>query len=299
MNIKTRETARLFKAAFVKWNEKDPFRESAVIAYYAIFALPGLLVLVITLGGYLFGNDAVTGQLHGQISAAMGNDTADQVQDMMQKAGGGTHSIWVRMLGIITILVGATGVFVQLQKSFNIIWEVKARPSKSGLWILVKARLFSFGLVLSIAFLLLVSLVITSLLAALGRWMVAYWPAYVMSLFQIANFLISLTIISILFALMFKILPDAKIKWRYVWVGAFLTGLLFEVGKFGLGLYFGKAEPGSRYGTAGSVILVLLWVSYSSMIVFYGAEFTKAFADHFHGTVVAGKNAVKDPGRES
>ena len=299
MNTKTRETARLFKAAFVKWNEKDPFRESAVIAYYAIFALPGLLVLVITLGGYLFGSDAVTGQLHGQISAAMGNDTADQVQDMMKKAGGGTHSIWVRMIGIITILVGATGVFVQLQKSFNIIWEVKARPSKSGLWILLKARLFSFGLVLSIAFLLLVSLVITALLAALSRWMVAYWPAYVMSLFQIANFLISLTIISILFALMFKILPDAKIKWRYVWVGAFLTGLLFEVGKFGLGLYFGKAEPGSRYGTAGSVILVLLWVSYSSMIVFYGAEFTKAFADHFHGTVAAGKNAVKDPGRES
>jgi membrane protein len=299
MNIKIRETARLFKAAFVKWNEKDPFRESAVIAYYAIFALPGLLVLVITLGGYLFGSDAVIGQLHGQISAAMGNDTADQVQDMMKKAGGSTHSIWVRMIGIVTILVGATGVFVQLQKSFNIIWEVKAQPSKSGLWILLKARLFSFGLVLSIAFLLLVSLVITSILAAISKWMVAYWPAYVMSLFQIANFLISLTIISILFALMFKILPDAKIKWRYVWVGAFLTGLLFEVGKFGLGLYFGKAEPGSRYGTAGSVILILLWVSYSSMIVFYGAEFTKAYADHFHGTVAAGKNAVKDPGRES
>lgn len=299
MNIKTRETVRLFKAAFVKWNEKDPFRESAVIAYYAIFALPGLLVLVITLGGYLFGSDAVIGQLHGQISAAMGNDTADQVQDMMKKAGGSTHSIWVRMIGIITILVGATGVFVQLQKSFNIIWEVKAQPSKSGLWILLKGRLFSFGLVLSIAFLLLVSLVITSILAAISKWMVAYWPAYVMSLFQIANFLISLSIISILFALMFKILPDAKIKWRYVWVGAFLTGLLFEVGKFGLGLYFGKAEPGSRYGTAGSVILILLWVSYSSMIVFYGAEFTKAYADHFHGTVAAGKNAVKDPGRES
>ena len=299
MNIKTKETARLFKAAFAKWNERDPFRESAVIAYYAIFALPGLLVLVITLGGYLFGSDAVIGQLHGQISAAMGNDTADQVQDMMKKAGGSTHSIWVRMIGIITILVGATGVFVQLQKSFNIIWEVKAQPSKSGIWILLKARLFSFGLVLTIAFLLLVSLVITSILAAISKWMVAYWPAYVMSLFQIANGLISLSIISVLFALMFKILPDAKIKWRYVWVGAFLTGLLFEVGKFGLGLYFGKAEPGSRYGTAGSVILILLWVSYSTMIVFYGAEFTKAYADHYHGTVAAGKNAVKDPGRKS
>jgi membrane protein len=298
MNKKLRESIRLFKDAFMKWNEKDPFRESAVIAYYAIFALPGLLVLVITLGGYFFGSDAVTGQLHGQIGGAMGNDTADQVQDMMTKAGGSAHSIWAKIIGLITILVGATGVFVQLQKSFNIIWEVKATPSKSGIWTLLKARLFSFGLILTIAFLLLVSLVITSILAAMSKWMEPYWPAYIMSLFQIANALISLSIISVLFALMFKILPDAKIKWRYVWVGAFLTGLLFEIGKFGLGLYFGKAEPGSRYGTAGSVVLVLLWVSYSSMIVFYGAEFTKAYADHFHGTVAAGKNAVKKPGRE-
>jgi membrane protein len=298
MNKKLRESIRLFKDAFMKWNEKDPFRESAVIAYYAIFALPGLLVLVITVGGYFFGSDAVTGQLHGQIGGAMGNDTADQVQDMMTKAGGSAHSIWAKIIGLITILVGATGVFVQLQKSFNIIWEVKATPSKSGIWTLLKARLFSFGLILTIAFLLLVSLVITSILAAMSKWMEPYWPAYIMSLFQIANALISLSIISVLFALMFKILPDAKIKWRYVWVGAFLTGLLFEIGKFGLGLYFGKAEPGSRYGTAGSVVLVLLWVSYSSMIVFYGAEFTKAYADHYHGTVAAGKNAVKNPGRE-
>jgi len=283
----------------MKWNEKDPFRESAVIAYYAIFALPGLLVLVVALGGYVFGSDAVTGQLHGQIGGAMGNETADQVQDMMTKAGGSAHSIWAKSIGIITILVGATGVFVQLQKSFNIIWEVKATPSKSGIWTLLKARLFSFGLILTIAFLLLVSLVITSILAAMSKWMEPYWPAYIMSLFQIANGLISLSIISVLFALMFKMLPDARIKWRYVWVGAFLTGLLFEIGKFGLGLYFGKAEPGSRYGTAGSVVLVLLWVSYSSMIVFYGAEFTKAYADHYHGTVAAGNNAVEDPGRES
>jgi membrane protein len=297
--VKLKETTQLFKDAFKGWNEKDPFRESAIIAYYAIFALPGLLVLVITIGGYVFGRDAVSGHLHNQISGAMGNDTADQVQEMMTKASDSAHSIWAKTIGIITILVGATGVFVQLQKSFNIIWEVKAKPSKSGLWTLLKGRLFSFGLILTIAFLLLVSLVITSILAAMSKWMEPYWPAYIMSLFQIANGLISLSIISVLFALMFKILPDAKIKWRYVWVGAFLTGLLFEIGKFGLGLYFGKAEPGSRYGTAGSVILVLLWVSYSSMIVFYGAEFTKAYADHFHGTVAAGKNAVKDIGREN
>src|ERR1035441_758016 len=137
MKIKTKENARLFKDAFEQWNEKDPFRESAVIAYYAIFALTGLLVLVITLGGYFFVIYLMIGQLHCQISGAMGNYPADQVQEMMKKASGSTHSIWARMIGIITILVGATGVFVQLQKSFNIIWEVKARPSKIGIWILL------------------------------------------------------------------------------------------------------------------------------------------------------------------
>ena len=299
VKIKLKEIAQLFKDAFKEWNEKDPFRESAVIAYYAIFSLPGLLVLVITLAGYFFGRDVVTGHLHSQISGAMGNDTADQIQEMMNKANGSTKSIWATIIGIITILVGATGVFVQLQKSLNIIWEVKAKPSKSGFWTFLKARLFSFGLILSIAFLLLVSLVITSVLAATSKWMEAHWPEYIMFLFQTANFLISLSIISVLFALMFKLLPDAKIKWRYVWVGAFLTGLLFEIGKFGLGLYFGKAQPGAGYGAAGSVILILLWVSYSSMIVFYGAEFTKAFADHYHGTIAAGKHAVKDIGREN
>ena len=297
--MKIKEISLLFKGAFKAWNEKDPFRESAVIAYYAIFSLPGLLVFVITLGGYFFGSDTVTGQLHHQIAGAMGNDTADQVQEMMIKASGSSNSIWARIIGIITILVGATGVFVQLQKSLNIIWEVKAKPSKSGIWTFLRGRLFSFGLILSIAFLLLMSLVITAILAAMSKWMEAYWPAYIMFLFQIANFLISLSIISVLFALMFKILPDARIKWRYVWVGAFLTGLLFEIGKLGLGLYFGKADPGTTYGPAGSVILILLWVSYSSMIVFFGAEFTKAYADHYHGTVEAGKHAVKDIGRES
>lgn len=299
VKIKLKELAQVFKKAFKKWNARDPFRESAVIAYYAIFSLPGLLFLVITLAGYFFGGDVVTGHLHGQISEAMGKSAADQIQEMMNKSNGTTKSIWATIIGVITLLVGSTGVFVQLQKSLNIIWEVKAKPSKSGIWTFLKARLFSFGLILSIAFLLLVSLVITSILAAMSQWMESHWPEFIMFLFQTVTFAISLSIISVLFALMFKLLPDAKIKWRYVWVGAFLTGLLFEVGKFGLGLYFGKAEPGVGYGAAGSVILILLWVAYSSMIVFYGAEFTKAFADHYHGSVAAGKHAVKDIGRES
>ena len=296
--MKIKETALLFKNAFKEWNEKDPFRESAVIAYYAIFSLPGLLFIFITSAGYFFGRDAVSGHLHSQISGAMGRDTADQVQEIMNRAKSSTDSVWATIIGIMIILFGATGVFVQLQKSFNIIWEVKAKPSKSNIWIFLKSRLFSFGLILSIAFLLLVSLAITSILAAMSKWIEAHWPAYIMFLFQTANFLISFSVVSALFAMMFKILPDAKIRWSYVWMGAFLTGSLFEIGKFGLGLYFGKAAPGSGYGAAGSVILVLLWVSYSTMIVFYGAELTKAYADKYHGYVPAGKSAVKDIGRE-
>jgi membrane protein len=294
MKIEIKETALLFKRAFMEWNRKDPFRESAAIAYYAIFSLPGLLLLVLTVAGYFFGKDAVSARLHSQISGAMGQEAADQLQAMMSKAGGGTGSAWAAVIGIVTILVGATGVFVQLQKSLNTIWEVKAAPSKSGVWAFLQARLFSFGLILSIAFLLLVSLVVASILAAMSKWMEAHWPAYIMFLFQTANILISLSIISVLFAMILKILPDAKIKWRHVWVGAFLTGLLFEIGKFGLSLYFGKANPGSSYGAAGSVILILLWVSYSSMILFYGAEFTKAYADYHYALVAPGEHAVKD-----
>lgn len=299
MKTEIKGLAKLFKDAFWEWNEKDPFRQSAVIAYYAIFSLPGLMVLVITVAGYFFDRELVTGRLHSEISGAMGKSAADQIQEMMSKSSGGAKSLGTTLFGLGTILVGSTGVFVQLQKSLNIIWEVKATPAKSGLWILLKARLFSFGLILSIAFLLLVSLVITSILAAMSQWMASRWPEHIQFLFQGITFVMSLSIVSVLFALMFKILPDAKIRWRYVWGGAFVTGLLFEIGKFGLGLYFGKAEPGAGYGAAGSVILILLWVAYTSMIVFYGAEFTKAFADRYHGDVSAGENAVKEIGREN
>jgi membrane protein len=185
-----------------------------------------------------------------------------------------------------------------MQKSLNIIWEVKAVPGKSGIWTYVKTRLFSFGLIMSIAFLLLISLVISSLISAAGEWIKARWTDLSVVVFGILNYAASLAIITILFAMMFKILPDAKIKWKHVWVGAFVTALLFIIGKSLLGLYFGKAQPGSGYGAAGSIILILLWTSYSAMIVFFGAEFTKAYADFHYGNVPANEVAVKKEGRK-
>ncbi|MEO6133459.1 MAG: YihY/virulence factor BrkB family protein, partial [Saprospiraceae bacterium] len=211
----------------------------------------------------------------------------------------GKDSIWATILGIVTIIIGATGVFAQMQKSLNIIWEVKATTKKSGIWTLLRLRLFSFGMILSIGFLLLISLVVTSLIAATGDWVKLHWNSSLLWLFNILNIIVSLSIITTLFALMFKMVPDAKIKWRHVWIGAFVTALLFELGKNLLGLYFGKATPGSGYGAAGSVILILLWTSYSSMIVFFGAEFTKAYSDIHFGKVPPNEIAVKDKGREA
>jgi membrane protein len=289
-----RTIGRLFKKSFKNWFKRDPFRESSLIAYNAIFSLPGLLVVIITLAGYFFGEESVSGTLHKEIARAMGSDTADQIQEMIIMANRSKDSLVASIIGIVTILIGATGVFVQFQKSLNIIWEVRATTAKKGIWPFLKTRLFSFGLIISIAFLLLISLVLSSLLSALSSWVMEHWSESLLLLFTILNFVFSLAIITVLFAIMFKILPDAKIKWNLVWTGAFVTSLLFVIGKSALGLYFGKAHPGSGYGAAGSVILILLWTSYSSMIVFFGAEFTKVYSDYFYGEVTPSEYAFKE-----
>jgi membrane protein len=294
----TKKLASVFGKAFKKWYARDPFKESSVIAYNAIFSMPGLLVLVITVAGYFFGAELISQHLHGTITKAMGKDTADMVQQMIVMSMHHKGSVLASILGIATILIGATGVFVQMQKSLNIIWEVKATTTKSGIWTYVKTRLFSFGLILSIAFLLLISLVLSSFISAIGGWAKGHWSDSVIWLFQALDFVISLGLITLLFALMYRIFPDAKIKWKTVWIGAFVTAMLFVIGKTLLGLYFGKAEPGSGYGTAGSVVLILIWTTYSAAIVFYGAEFTKAYADTYQVKAPANEIAVKEKGRK-
>lgn len=297
MKLRIRKLGYLLKISTIKWFDRDPFREGAIIAYNAIFALPGLLVVVIALTGYFFGGEEVSIHLHQQIADALGNNTADQIQEMVKMSMKIKDSMWATSFGIGTIIIGATGVFVELQKSLNIIWEVKATTEKSGIWMVIKTRLFSFGLILSIAFLLLISLVLSSILSAFGTWIQKYWSESFLSLFKMYNQVFSLAIITFLFGLMFKLIPDAKIKWKSVWLGAFVTALLFDIGKTALGFYFGKANPGSVYGAAGSIILILLWTSYSSMIVFYGAEFTKVYSDYYYGEIAPTQNAVKEKDR--
>ncbi len=284
----------VLKTAYKEWWAKDPFKESAVIAYYAIFSLPGLLVVIVSVAGYFFGKEAVNGHLASQITSTMGVETAQQIQDIIAKGARSNNSVWATILGVITILLGATGVFVQFQKSLNTIWKVKADETKSGIMSFLMARLFSFGLIISIAFILIVSLVISAVLTAFGTWITNHFSELWLIVVQAFNFILSLSILAVLFALMFKVFPDAKVKWRHVWVGSFLTALLFEMGKFSLGLYFGKTDPASGYGAAGSIVLILLWVSYSSMIVFYGAEFTRAYAELKDGRIAPNENAVRE-----
>jgi membrane protein len=274
----------VLKIAFKQWEKKDPFRESAVIAYYAIFSLPGLLVIVTTLAGYLLGRPTVIHQVTDQITATLGPETAGQVQEMIKKTNELKHSFWAVVVWVVTIFIGATGVFAQFQKSLNMIWEVKPGAAAKGIWGLIETRLFSFGLIVSIAFILIVSLVISALLAALGDWLSGHFSQSFFVALQAANDVSSFIVLAVLFAGMFKFVPDAKVQWRQVWVGALVTAFLFEIGKFCMGLYFGNANPATGYGAAGSVILIMLWITYSSLIVFYGAEFTRAFADMYPGS---------------
>ncbi|MBK6264091.1 YihY/virulence factor BrkB family protein [Marivirga sp. S37H4] len=288
---KVKDFGIIFKKAAASWWQRDPFRQGAVIAYYTIFALPGLLVVAISIAGYFFGNEVVSGELHQQISNTIDTNTADSVQRLLERSMETEDSSWATILGFATILIGATTVFAQFQKSLNEIWEVEPEAQKAGIWPLIKTRLFSFGLIITIGFLLLISLILSSFLSAFGSWIRENWSDHLLTVIELAHFAFSLGIITLLFALMMKALPDAKIRWRTVWIGAFMTALLFVVGEFALGLYFGNTDPGSGYGPAGSVILLLLWTSYSSMIVFLGAEFTKAYSDHHYGKSVPDEHA--------
>ena len=294
MKIPFKNIWSILKLALTEWWAKDPFRESAIIAYYAIFALPGLLVVILTTTGYFFGNDAVNNHITAQFTSTMGADTARQVQNIIVQASQAKNSVLATIIGVIVMFVGATGVFAQFQKSLNTIWEVKIDDSKSGIWSFVRVRLFSFGLIISIAFLLIISLVISALLSAFGNWLSGQFSETFFVVLQVVNFIISFVILAVLFALMFKFLPDAKIKWKHVWIGSVVTAFLFGIGKFGLGLYFGKLNPGDGYGAASSIILIMLWVSYSSMIVFYGAEFTRVYADYISGRVAPTEIAKTD-----
>lgn len=271
---------RLFRQTFSQWNERDPFHNSTVIAYYTIFSLPGLLVIVINVAGYFYDKAEVTGQLTAQIQGVIGGDTARDIESIIGKASQSKGTTLATLLGIATLIFGATGVFYQVQQILNKVWEVEPKP-KQKILKLIRDRVFSFGLILAVGFLLLVSLALSAGLSAISDWVSHYLNDSLNAVFKIADILLSIGMITFLFAAIYKFLPDAKIRWRDVWPGALLTSLLFVAAKFGLGLYFGQSNPGSAYGAAGSIILIMLWVSYAGLILLFGAEFTQVYAQRY------------------
>lgn len=279
-NFKLSHLPRLLLKTYHAWMEKEPFQISAIIAYYAILSLPGLLILILELVGGIWGKEIVQGELFAEISSAMGPETAQSIQEMIKDQGSQQTSLIATFLGIGVLIYGATGVFYQLQNALNEIWEAKPKYTNEFISTLFM-RLKGFGFIIIIGFLLLVSFVLTSLLSAFSTQLSRLLPDGMLELGFVLDLILSLGFIYLLFGAMFKYLPSTHVRWKAVKVGAALTAVLFLLGKYALAFYFGKAEPGSTYGAAGSIILVMLWVSYSSLIVTFGAQFTKIYSDKY------------------
>lgn len=262
------------------WSKEDPFRLSAIVAYYAILSLPGLLVIIVNVIGSIWGVEIVQGELTNEISSALGHDVASVVETMISETQEHKKNLISTIIGIGTLLFGASGVFYHLQLSLNKIWKVDSY-TKQNFWSMLVNRARSFTFILVIGFLLLISFIITAGLSALTNFLSRNFPNIILYVAYILDIILSLSMVTILFALMFKYLPNAKIKWKSVWIGAIITAVLFVLGKFLLGLYFGRADFDSTYGAAGTFVLILLWVSYSCLILFFGAEFTWVYAKKY------------------
>ncbi len=278
--FRIKDLPALLKKTAIAWNDDDPWRLSAIIAYYAILALPGLLVIVIGMLSSLYGTEIVEGRVYEEIKDIMGTSAADSVESIFRNAREGESSWVSAVIGIGALVFGATGVFYHLQISLNRVWRVRSDPKNSILQYLID-RTKSFGFVLVIGFLLLVSFILSALLNALQDYISQWVPNIAFYLLQASDLIISFGVVTVLFALIFKYLPDVHIAWRSVWIGALITAFLFSIGKEILSFYFGEASPGSVYGAAGSIIIILLWVSYSCLILFFGAEFTWVYAQKY------------------
>lgn len=282
---------RVMKKAFLGFVDDNAFKLSASLSYYTIFAMGPVLLIIISLAGIFYGREAAAGQLYDEISGLVGSEAALQIQEIIQNITKNDQGTLGAIVGIIVLIIGATGVFTEIQDSINFIWSVKAKPKKGWLKFLTN-RLISFSLVVSMGFVLLVSLIINAFIDILSDKLVRFFKDYTVYLFYIVNLVFLFAIIAGLFAVIFKVLPDAKIKWREALVGAGFTAILFLLGKFLIGYYLGRSNMGLTFGTAASIVIILSWVYYSSLILFFGAEFTKMYAIETGSRIVPNETAV-------
>jgi membrane protein len=281
----------LIKESVNGFNNDNVLKLSGSLAYFTIFSIGPMLLVIIFFADIFYGREAVEGNIYSQIKSFVGPDAALQIQEIIRNATLSGKSKVTAVVGFITLLIGTTTVFAEIQDSINTIWNLKTKPEKGWIKIILN-RLLSFSVVVGLAFLLLVSLIVNGIMEAFGERLEMMFPQVAVVVIYTVNLILTFGVITLLFAIIFKVLPDAKIKWKDVAIGAVVTALLFLLGKFGITYYIGSSNIGSSYGAAGSVIVILIWVYYSAIILYFGAEFTKAYATHFGKKIYPNSYAV-------
>ena len=293
-----KDVVGIFKSTAGQFMVNNSFRHAAALSYYTIFSLPPLLLIVITVASAVYGREAVTGQVYGQLRGIIGPDSAEFLQNSIAEFTVKQRGTISTVIGLGTLIFAATTFFVTLQESINDIWNLKVKTTGVGIGQFLKQRFLSFGLILSVALLLLVSFVISAVLSVFTTQLQEWFPEIGVIAIKLVDFTLSLGVTTLLFALIYRFLPDAIIRWRDVGIGAFITASLFVLGKFLIAFYIAQSSPGSAFGAAGSAIVLLIWINYSSLIVFFGAEFTQEFADAFGQKVQPKAHAVRIETRE-
>lgn len=278
------DTWKLLKGTYHKFLEDEPLNYAAIIAFYTIFSLPAVIIFIILVASFFMEESEVRYELYGQVSELMGPDTAEQLKSITSRAQEGETTRIMTIIGVATLMFSATTVFVSIQNALNSIWGVRPKPKKGFIKFVID-RVMSFATVASLGFVMLVSLLLDALLSIFSDLLTEYLSSIGAVLIYLTNLAVSLAAVTLIFAIVFKVLPDVIIKWRHVWKGAFVTACLFTLGKFGIGFYLGTSDLGSTYGAAGSVVLMLVWVYYSSVILLVGAEFTQVFINQ-HGYII-------------
>lgn len=291
MTLATKNLWKILKQAGLDFVDDKVLKLSAALAFYTLFSLPAMLIIIIAVSDIFYGREAIEGTIYGQIANFVGKEAALQIQQTIRSAALSNEAGFATIVGLVTLVIGATSVFGEIQDSINSIWRLKAKPKKGWLKIIIN-RLISFSMVVCMGFLLLVSLLINGIMDAVIDKLTKMFPGITAFTVYSFNLLLTFLITSFLFAIIFKFLPDAKIRWRHVRAGAFTTAIFFLIGKFLIGYYLGHSKLSSAYGAAGSVIVILLWVYYSAMILYFGAEFTRVYAIHSGSQIYPNDYAV-------
>jgi membrane protein len=287
----------LLKLTLEEWTNDDAFELSAALAFYTIFSIAPVLLIAVGVASFFLTPDTATDRIVGEMEQMIGAEGANAVRQVIESSRGFGKGIWAMSVGIVTLVMGATAVFGELQSALNQIWDVKAKPDRGVILSFVVDRVRSFSIAIGVGFLLLVSLVISALISGVQHYMNTWLPG-IPWVWQMANVVSSFFVIAILFAMIYKFLPDVVISWRDVWIGAAVTALLFTAGKYAIGIYLGRTATASAFGAAGSLVVLLFWVYYSALISFFGAEFTQVYARRYGPGIQPQEHAVR-VGRKS